>query len=120
MASKTDIPIDEGKNWLKGIKKEVMTEGFPNPSKNMSKGLTLSERPSSDLTEEFDYFVGWRIRGSVRTVEYYIISKTTGNKSRDYCAYKFYDMLTDCYDQRAKKISREFSRRQHEFEREKI
>ena len=95
MASKSSTPTNEGRNWLANIKKEVVAEGYPNPAKNMSKGLTLSERESADLTEEFEFFVGWRIRGIVKSDEYYIIAKTEGNNSRDYCDYKFYDMLTD-------------------------
>ncbi len=106
---------EAGKNWLSIIKAEAKSEGFVNPSKDMSKGITLDGRSGNSLAKEYDFFEGWYIRAKVKASEYYIISRSTGNQSIEYCTYKFYSTLEEVYEARVKTISREYSRRENEL-----
>jgi len=111
----------DGKNWFKEIKNTAKSEGFPHPARVIGDPkLTLPEKSSASLAKEYDFFEGWYVRAKVKATEYYIISKTVGNKSKEYCYYKFYDTLAQSYESRVKKVSREYSRREHEYKANKI
>lgn len=112
---------DEGKNWFSEIKESAVKEGFPHPAKVMGgTSDSLPDKESAELSKQYDYFEAWYTRARMKAVEFYIISKTTGTKSKDYCYYKFFDTLAGSYESRVKKISREYSRREHEYKSNKI